>query len=74
MEPESGLARPDGKGGVEILYPTQTVFDDQVQIAEVLDLPRDKVRVIQLPTGGAFGGKEDVTIQHILLLLKPLCR
>ncbi len=68
MEPESGLARPDGTGGVEILYPTQTVFDDQAQVSEVLDLPREKIRVIQLPTGGAFGGKEDVIFHHILAL------
>jgi CO/xanthine dehydrogenase Mo-binding subunit/aerobic-type carbon monoxide dehydrogenase small subunit (CoxS/CutS family) len=68
MEPECGLARPDDRGGVEIHYPTQTVFDDQAQVAEVLGLPKDKVRVIQLPTGGAFGGKEDVILQHILAL------
>ncbi len=68
LEPECGLARPDGKGGVVICYPTQTVFDDQAQVSEVLNLPRKKVRVIQLPTGGAFGGKEDVIFHHILAL------
>ncbi len=66
MEPESGLARPDGDGGVEIHYPTQTVFDDQIQIAEVLGVPREKIRVVQLPTGGAFGGKEDLIFQPII--------
>lgn len=68
MEPESGMARPDGKGGVEIHYPTQSVFDDQIQVSEVLGLPREKVRVVQLSTGGAFGGKEDVIFHHILAL------
>ena len=68
LEPESGLAKPDASGGVEIYYPTQTVFDDRAQVAEVLDLPPEKVRVIQLPTGGAFGGKEDVIFHHILAL------
>jgi CO/xanthine dehydrogenase Mo-binding subunit/aerobic-type carbon monoxide dehydrogenase small subunit (CoxS/CutS family) len=68
LEPESGLARPDGLGGVEIYYPSQTVFDDQTQVAEVLNLPRNRVRVVQLPTGGAFGGKEDVVFHHILAL------
>jgi CO/xanthine dehydrogenase Mo-binding subunit/aerobic-type carbon monoxide dehydrogenase small subunit (CoxS/CutS family) len=68
LEPESGLARPDGQGGVEIYYPSQTVFDDQAQVAEVLNLPRSRVRVAQLPTGGAFGGKEDVIFHHILAL------
>ena len=68
LEPESGLAKPDGSGGVEIYYPTQTVFDDRAQVADVLDLPPEKVRVLQLPTGGAFGGKEDVIFHHILAL------
>ena len=68
MEPEAGLARPDGNGGVVIYYPTQSVFDDQVQVAEVLGPPKEKVRVVQLPTGGAFGGKEDVIFHHLLAL------
>ncbi|MBT4088213.1 MAG: molybdopterin-dependent oxidoreductase [Deltaproteobacteria bacterium] len=66
MEPEAGWAELGGDGGVIIHYPTQTVFDDQAQVAEVLDLPKHKVRIIQLPTGGAFGGKEDVIFHHIL--------
>jgi len=66
MEPEAGLAEPDGNGGVVIHYPTQTVFDDRAQVAEVLALPKEKVRMVQLPTGGAFGGKEDVIFHHIL--------
>ena len=68
MEPESGHAEPDGNGGVIIRYPTQTVYDDRRQVAECVGLPEDKVRVIQLPTGGAFGGKEDVLLQHLLAL------
>ncbi|MCF6335146.1 MAG: molybdopterin-dependent oxidoreductase, partial [Spirochaetales bacterium] len=66
LEVESGYAVPDGKGGVEIYYPTQAVFDDRRQVAGALGLEENKVRVIQLPTGGAFGGKEDVLFQHIL--------
>lgn len=65
-EVESGYAAPDGKGGVEIYYPTQAVFDDRRQVSGALGLEENKVRVIQLPTGGAFGGKEDVLFQHIL--------
>ena len=68
MEPECGHARPDGAGGVEITYPTQTVFDDRDQIAAFLNLPPERVRVIQAPTGGAFGGKEDILFHHILAL------
>lgn len=66
MEIESGYAVPDGQGGVEIYYPTQAVFDDRRQVAGALGMEEEKIRVIQLPTGGAFGGKEDVLYQHIL--------
>ena len=65
-EVESGYAVPDGNGGVAIYYPTQGVFDDRRQVAGALGLEEHKVRVIQLPMGGAFGGKEDVLFQHIL--------
>ena len=65
-EVESGYALPDGKGGVEIYYPTQGVFDDRRQVADAIGLEHHKVRVVQLPMGGAFGGKEDVLFQHIL--------
>ncbi|MCD6396510.1 MAG: molybdopterin-dependent oxidoreductase [Spirochaetaceae bacterium] len=65
-EVESGYAVPDENGGVEIYYPTQAVFDDKRQVAGALGLDDDKVRVVQIPMGGAFGGKEDVLFQHIL--------
>jgi CO/xanthine dehydrogenase Mo-binding subunit/aerobic-type carbon monoxide dehydrogenase small subunit (CoxS/CutS family) len=65
-EVESGYAVPDGQGGVEIYYPTQAVFDDRRQVSGALGIKENKIRVIQLPTGGAFGGKEDVLFQHIL--------
>jgi aldehyde oxidoreductase len=65
-EVESGYALPDGIGGVEIYYPTQAVFDDQRQISGALGIDKKKIRVVQLPTGGAFGGKEDVLFQPIL--------
>ncbi len=65
-EVESGYAVPDGRGGVGIYYPTQAIFDDQRQVSGALGIYENKVRVIQLPTGGAFGGKEDVLFQHIL--------
>lgn len=68
LEPEAGLAIPEPGGGVTIQYPTQSAFDDQKQLIEILGLPAEKVRVIQLPTGGAFGGKEDMILhQHLAL-------
>ncbi len=68
LEPEAGLAYPDGRGGVVILYPTQCVFDDRTQLCEALGLPPERIRIIQLPTGGAFGGKEDILFHQFLAL------
>jgi CO/xanthine dehydrogenase Mo-binding subunit/aerobic-type carbon monoxide dehydrogenase small subunit (CoxS/CutS family) len=68
LEPESGIAYPDGEGGVVIEIGSQTIFDDRRQLNEILDLPEDKVRVIQAPQGGSFGGKEDLILhQHLAL-------
>jgi CO/xanthine dehydrogenase Mo-binding subunit/aerobic-type carbon monoxide dehydrogenase small subunit (CoxS/CutS family) len=68
LEPESGIGLPQTDGGVTVQYPTQTAFDDQKQLAAMLDLPLDKVRVVQTPTGGAFGGKEDMLVHQFLAL------
>jgi aerobic-type carbon monoxide dehydrogenase small subunit (CoxS/CutS family) len=63
LEPESGVAFPTEDGGVTIQIGTQCAFDDQTQLSEILDMPEEKIRVIQLPMGGAFGAKEDMILQ-----------
>jgi aldehyde oxidoreductase len=68
LEPESGLAYPSNDGGVTIKYPTQCAFDDRTQLSEILAMPQEKIRVIALIPGGAFGGKEDMIIQQHLAL------
>ncbi len=68
MEPESGIGLPGEDGGVMVQIGTQTAFDDRTQLSEILDLPEEKVRVVQLPIGGAFGGKEDLILQQYLAL------
>jgi aldehyde oxidoreductase len=68
LEPESGLAYPSEDGGVIIKYPTQSAFDDRTQLSEILDMAPEKIRVIALISGGAFGGKEDIIFhQHLAL-------
>lgn len=68
IEPESGLAYLDEDGGVVIKYPTQSAFDDRRQLSEILAMPPEKIRVIALIAGGAFGGKEDIIFhQHLAL-------
>lgn len=63
LEKEAAVARPDGKGGIEIFSQSQGVYEDQRQIAMILNLPEEKVRVILVPNGGGFGGKEDLSVQ-----------
>ncbi len=68
LEPESGLAWPTENGGVEIEIGTQATFDDRTQLSKALAIPKEKIRVRQLPLGGAFGGKEDIILQFVLAL------
>jgi len=62
MEPESCLARPL-EAGVEVFSQGQGIYEDQKQIAKLLGLPAEKVRVELVPNGGGFGGKEDLSVQ-----------
>jgi aldehyde oxidoreductase len=73
LEPECSIARTT-EDGVEVLSQGQGVYDDQKQIAEILNLPLDKVRVILVPNGGAFGGKEDLSIQGHAALFSYLLK
>ncbi len=68
LEPESGIGIPAEDGGVVLKMGTQCAFDDRTQLARILALPEEKIRVIQLPMGGAFGGKEDILIYQFLAL------
>ena len=69
LGPESGLAVPDGAGGVELHIATQWLHVDRDQVAASLDLPPDRVRLALGGVGGAFGGREDVSMQiHACML------
>ena len=69
LGPESGLAIPDGQGGVDLHISTQWLHIDQQQLASVLGLPREKVRLTMAGIGGAFGSREDLSMQaHACLL------
>ncbi len=67
LEPEAGIAEWDGET-VIIRAGCQYPQVIQRQIASVLNLPEDKVRVISHPTGGAFGGKTSISIHALLAL------
>ncbi len=69
LGPESGLAIPDGEGGVDLHIATQWLHIDQKQLAGVLGLPVEKVRLTMAGIGGAFGAREDLSMQaHACLL------
>ena len=68
IELECAVAEPRGNG-VSVLSQGQGVFDDRNQIASLLGIPREDVLVTMVPSGGGFGGKEDMTVQgHAALL------
>lgn len=69
LGPESGLAVPGEDGGVDLYVATQWLHSDLRQIAPVLGLPEEKVRMTLSGVGGAFGGREDLSMQiHACLL------
>jgi CO/xanthine dehydrogenase Mo-binding subunit len=69
LGPESGLAVPDGEGGVDIYVATQWLHVDRDQVAPCLGLDPARVRIHLAGVGGAFGGREDLSMQiHSALL------
>ena len=69
LGPEAGLAVPDGTGGVDLYVATQWLHVDQRQVCAALGLPLDRVRLTLAGVGGAFGGREDLSMHvHACLL------
>jgi CO/xanthine dehydrogenase Mo-binding subunit len=68
LQPEAGVGYIDEQGRATVHSAGQWSHDDQHQIAHMLDLPLGRVRVIYAPAGGAFGGREDMSVQHLLAL------
>jgi len=69
LGPEAGLAVPAADGGVELFIATQWLHADLEQLAPCLGLPAEKVRLHLSGVGGAFGAREDVSMQiHACLL------
>ena len=68
LAPEAGVAYMDDEGRVTVEVAGQWAHEEQEAIAHALDLPLEKVRVIHPAIGGAFGGREDMSIQIVLAL------
>ncbi|MCZ6727271.1 MAG: selenium-dependent xanthine dehydrogenase, partial [Acidobacteria bacterium] len=72
LEPEAALAEPTEDGKLRLYTQGQGIFDDQRQVAAFLDIPLEDLYVELVPNGGAFGGKEDMSIQAQTALLAQL--
>ncbi len=78
LETECALAKPtQDNSGIEIYSQTQGPYEDRKQIASILNIPEANINVIQVSSGGGFGGKEDMSVQGhtamaAFLLKKPV--
>jgi CO/xanthine dehydrogenase Mo-binding subunit len=77
LQPEAGVGYIDEEGRVTVVVATQYPHYDRDEIAQSLNLPVEKVRVVNTNVGGAFGGREDISLQiHLALaayvLKKPV--
>lgn len=68
LQPEAGVSFIDEEGRITVIVGGQWTHEDQAQIAHALGLPRAQIRVIYPAIGGAFGGREDMSVQIVLAL------
>ncbi|MHC0038759.1 xanthine dehydrogenase family protein molybdopterin-binding subunit [Pseudoneobacillus sp. C159] len=69
IETEGGWAMVEEDGSLSIYCPGQYAYRDRMQVARALALNPDRIRVVSSPLGGAFGGKDEITVQIYLALL-----
>lgn len=69
MEPECAIAVPEGEDGLLLYTGAQSVYDEQREVAEMLNIPEEKVHSHSMLVGGGFGGKEDMSVQHHAALM-----
>ncbi|GMG95411.1 xanthine dehydrogenase family protein molybdopterin-binding subunit [Tepidimicrobium xylanilyticum] len=75
LQPEAGVSFIDEEGRITVIVATQYPHYDKEEIASALKIPEDTVRVINANVGGAFGGREDISLQiHLALAAKELKR
>lgn len=73
LGPESGIAIPAEDGGVDLHVAAQWLHTDQLQVAASLGLPLEKTRLVLAGVGGAFGGREDLSIHIHACMLALAC-
>jgi CO/xanthine dehydrogenase Mo-binding subunit len=68
LQPEAGVAFIDSESRITVVVAGQWTHEDQEQIAHSLGLPNEQIRIIYPAIGGAFGGREDMSVQITLAL------
>ncbi len=68
LQPEAGLAFPDEAGRIAVIAGGQWAHEERHQVAHALGLPEEQVRILYSAIGGAFGGREDISVQIVLAL------
>ena len=68
LQPEAGLAYLDEEGRITIACGGQWTHEDRHQVAHALGMPNEDIRVVYPAIGGAFGGREDMSVQIVLAL------
>ncbi len=66
LQPEAGVGYIDDEGRITVEFAGQWTHEDQHEVAHALGVPADQVRVIYRAIGGAFGGREDMSLQIVL--------
>ena len=75
LQPEAGLSYLEEDGTVVVVLATQYPHYDREEIAKCLDIPEEKIKILNTNVGGAFGAREDITIQiHLALAASILKR
>ncbi len=75
LQPEAGLSYVDKEGVLTLFVATQYPHFDREEIANALDIEEEKVKIINTNIGGAFGGREDISLQiHLSLAAHTLKR
>ena len=68
LQPEAGLAYIDDEGRITLECGGQWTHEDRHQVAHALNMPNENIRIIYPAIGGAFGGREDMSVQIVLAL------
>ncbi|QHT47648.1 xanthine dehydrogenase subunit D [Bacillus sp. SB49] len=69
METEGGVIVPEADGKLTVYVGTQHGYKDRFQLARILDMKEEDIRIISSPMGGSFGGKDELNIQPYAALL-----